>query len=72
MCRQRRTALLFISHDLRALASLCARIAVMRQGRLLEAASTEQLLSRPTNPYTELLIRAAELDLDAPESLPEG
>lgn len=65
LCRQRQMALLFISHDLRAVASLCEQVAVMRQGRLLETAPTERLLSRPSHPYTELLIRSAELDLDA-------
>ncbi len=67
LSQSRRMALLFISHDLRAVASLCRRIAVMRQGRLIEQAPTEQLLSHPANPYTELLIRSAELDLDAVE-----
>ena len=66
LCQQRHTALLFISHDLRAVASLCARVAVMRQGRLLEITPTEELLSHPQHPYTELLIRCAELDLDTP------
>jgi len=66
--RERGTALLFISHDLRAVASLCERIAVMRQGRFLEIAPTERLLNRPGHPYTELLIRSAELDLDTPTS----
>ena len=65
LCLERRLALLFISHDLRAVASLCRRIAVMREGRLLEAAPTEQVLSRPGHPYTTLLLRSAELDLDA-------
>jgi ABC-type glutathione transport system ATPase component len=66
LSRQRRMALLFISHDLRAVAWLCGRIAVMRQGRLLEAGPTETLLAKPGHPYTSLLIRSAELDLDAP------
>ena len=65
---ERRMALLFISHDLRAVAFLCSRIAVMRQGRLVEVSPTETLLSRPSDPYTEVLIRSAELDLDAPDS----
>ena len=65
LCQERHVALLFISHDLRAVASLCRRIAVMREGRLVETAPTEQLLSRPGHPYTELLIRSAQLDLDA-------
>jgi ABC-type glutathione transport system ATPase component len=67
LVQQRRMALLFISHDLRAVAFLCGRIAVMRQGRLVEVAPTEALLSRPSDPYTEVLIRSAELDLDAPD-----
>jgi peptide/nickel transport system ATP-binding protein/oligopeptide transport system ATP-binding protein len=49
LSRQRHMALLFISHDLRAVSLLCERITVMRQGRT----------------YTELLIRCAELDLEA-------
>ena len=62
--RKRRTALLFISHDLRAVASLCDRIAVMREGRLVECAPTDQLLNRPAHPYTQLLLRSAALELD--------
>ncbi|MBI4342324.1 MAG: ABC transporter ATP-binding protein [Candidatus Omnitrophica bacterium] len=64
LCRERRLALLFISHDLRAVASLCRRIAVMREGKLLELAPTEQIVNRPGHPYTTLLLRSAELDLD--------
>lgn len=63
--RDRCMALFFISHDLRAVASLCQRVAVMRKGRLVETGSTDALLSHPRESYTDLLIRAAELDLDA-------
>jgi ABC-type oligopeptide transport system ATPase subunit len=66
LSRQRGMALLFISHDLRAVAWLCERIAVMRQGRLVETGPTETLLTKPVQPYTSLLIRSANLDLDAP------
>ena len=71
LCQRRHMALLFISHDLRAVASLCERIAVMKQGRFVEVANTHDLLNHPGHPYTELLIRCAELDLDAP-ALDEG
>lgn len=64
---ERRMALLFISHDLRAVAWLCERIAVMRQGRIVEVSATETLLRQPHDPYTRRLIRAASLDLDAPD-----
>jgi ABC-type glutathione transport system ATPase component len=66
---RQRMALLFISHDLRAVAALCERIAVMSRGRLVECGPTQPLLDHPANPYTELLIRSAELDLDSSNPL---
>ena len=72
LVQERRMALLFISHDLRAIAFLCARTAVMRQGRLLETGPTQDLLDHPQQPYTDLLIRSAELDLDAPDIAVHG
>ena len=64
LSRQRQMALLFISHDLRAVASLCEYLAVMRHGRFVETGRCDELLQQPRHPYTELLIRSAELDLD--------
>ncbi|MBI2104167.1 MAG: ABC transporter ATP-binding protein [Candidatus Omnitrophica bacterium] len=61
-------AVLFISHDLGMVASLCERMAVMREGRLVELAPTQQLLAHPAHPYTQLLIRSSALDLDADTS----
>jgi len=43
---------LFISHDLNLVAYLSDTIAVMYQGRVVEQASTEELMSRPLHPYT--------------------
>ena len=63
--QQRQLALLFISHDLRAVASLCDQIIVMQAGRFVERGPTAALLARPQQPYTELLLRSADLDLDA-------
>jgi peptide/nickel transport system ATP-binding protein len=51
-------SLLFISHDLRAVYFLCERIAVIYQGRLVEVAPREQLLTRPRHPYSRSLIAA--------------
>lgn len=65
LCAKRRMALLFISHDLRAVAFLCQQIAVMRDGCLLEQAPTARILAAPAHPYTRLLLRCADLDLDA-------
>jgi peptide/nickel transport system ATP-binding protein len=52
-------AMLFISHDLSVVAHLSDRIAVMRQGRLCEIGPADQVLSRPSHPYTQALIAAA-------------
>lgn len=62
--REKGTALLFISHDLRAVAFLCERIAVMHQGRIVEETPAVQMITAPQQPYTQLLLRSARLDLD--------
>ncbi len=50
--------ILFISHDLRVVRSICDRVAVMYLGRIVEEAGVEDLYQRPIHPYTEELIRA--------------
>ena len=50
---------LLVSHDLGAVARLADRVAVMREGRIVETADTEEILRRPTHPYTRTLIGAA-------------
>ncbi len=62
---ERGMGLLFISHDLRAVAWLCDRLMVMRDGRVIETGASAGLLAQPRDPYTALLIRSASLDLDA-------
>ncbi|MCH4249625.1 MAG: ATP-binding cassette domain-containing protein [Microbacteriaceae bacterium] len=51
-------ALLLISHDLRAVARVADRIAVMEHGKIVEAGDASQLLSSPRHPYTRTLIGA--------------
>jgi peptide/nickel transport system ATP-binding protein len=56
---------LFISHDLTVVADLADRVAVMRQGRVLEEGPASLLFVNPTHPYTRALIAASpEPDLD--------
>jgi len=50
--------LLFISHDLRVVRSICDRVAVMYLGRVVEEGTVQNLYQRPVHPYTEELIRA--------------
>jgi oligopeptide/dipeptide ABC transporter ATP-binding protein len=47
---------LFISHDLRTVAFIAHRIAVMYLGRIMELASKQELIIKPLHPYTRLLL----------------
>ncbi len=58
---QRRHGLgyVFISHDLRVVRAMSHRIAVMREGRILEEGPAERVFEAPEHPYTRALIAAA-------------
>ncbi len=47
---------LFITHDLGIVRRLADRVAVMRDGRIVETGSVEELFSHPQHPYTVELI----------------
>ena len=59
------TGILFISHDLLAVSSLCHRMAILYKGELVETGLTREILDRPTHPYTKQLVGA----LPVPESI---
>lgn len=52
---------LFISHDLRVVRHLCARIAVMHTGRIVESGPAADVLERPAQAYTRSLLQASGL-----------
>ncbi|MFZ3213403.1 MAG: ABC transporter ATP-binding protein [Terriglobales bacterium] len=52
------TAILYISHDLLSVASICHRIAILHEGDIVECGSTENILESPQHPYTQKLIAA--------------
>jgi peptide/nickel transport system ATP-binding protein len=51
---QRRTglALIFVTHDLGIVATLCDRVAVMYAGRIVETGTTREIFNHPRHPYT--------------------
>jgi len=52
------TAVLFITHDMGVVAEIADRVAVMRQGRLVETGPLETVLRRPQMDYTRNLLSA--------------
>ena len=54
--RRRRTAILFISHNLGTVVRVCDRIGVMYRGELVEEGSIRQIFTDPRHPYTRGLL----------------
>ncbi|MEU8635333.1 ATP-binding cassette domain-containing protein [Amycolatopsis sp. NPDC048633] len=52
-------SLVFVSHDLAVVAEVTDRILVMYRGESVEQGSTAEVLRRPQNPYTEMLLSSA-------------
>ncbi|MEV1006481.1 dipeptide/oligopeptide/nickel ABC transporter ATP-binding protein [Streptomyces sp. NPDC049881] len=61
--RERKLALLFISHDLGVVHQIADRVAVMRRGELVEQGAAADVMGAPRHEYTRALLDAA-LDLD--------
>ncbi len=59
----RAAALLFITHDLAVVATVCERVLVMYGGRVVEAGPMREVLTAPRHPYTAGLLAASDLEL---------
>ncbi len=57
----RDSAMLFITHDLSVVATVCERVLVMYGGRIVEAGSVEEVFTRPRHRYTQGLLGASDL-----------
>ncbi|WP_433228097.1 dipeptide/oligopeptide/nickel ABC transporter permease/ATP-binding protein [Micromonospora sp. CA-248260] len=56
--RERRLAVLLVTHDLGVVAALCDRAVVMYAGQVVESCPVTELFARPRHPYTRGLLAA--------------
>jgi ABC-type dipeptide/oligopeptide/nickel transport system ATPase component len=69
--RERGTAILFISHDMGVVQALCDRVAVMKDGRIIERVTGAQLAAGDvSHPYTKALIAASPGNWARRDALP--
>ena len=65
LSREAGLAMLLVTHDLGVVSEVCHRVAVMREGQIVEAGDLDALRRAPRHPYTGSLFAAAT------ESVPE-
>jgi microcin C transport system ATP-binding protein len=68
--KRRGLALLLISHDLTLVRRFADRVAVMKDGEIVEAGRVADVLGAPTHPYTRLLL--ASVPKGGPSAVPAG
>ncbi|MDD9984625.1 MAG: ABC transporter ATP-binding protein [Gammaproteobacteria bacterium] len=61
--RRRGMSLFFITHDFGVVAQIADRVAVMREGRIVETGTLDEVLERPAHAYTRQLLAAVPENL---------
>ncbi len=56
--KEKGTSIIFISHDLSLVSSLCGRVIVMQKGNIVECGSAKEVFDNPKEEYTKALIAA--------------
>jgi ABC-type dipeptide/oligopeptide/nickel transport system ATPase component len=56
MQRELGVAVLLVTHNIGVIADIADRVAVMRQGEIVETGAVEEILRRPAHPYTRTLM----------------
>ena len=56
--REHGMATLFISHDLLSVGAFCDRVAILKDGKIVEQGETARIFNNPTHEYTQRLIDA--------------
>ena len=57
--QERHLTYIFISHDMNAIKTMSDKIAVMKDGKIVELGSREEIFNHPKQEYTQNLIAAA-------------
>lgn len=52
------TSIILITHDLGVVAGMCDRVAVMKNGEIVETGTTEEIFENPQHDYTKKLLNA--------------
>jgi peptide/nickel transport system ATP-binding protein len=70
---QNDTAVLFITHDFGVVAEIADQVVVLELGHMIEQGDKHEVLTRPSQPYTRMLLDAVpELSLRKRQPLPEA
>lgn len=56
LVRDRKLAMVYITHDLSSAGSVCDQLAVMYLGKIVETGPTQQIIRNPQHPYTKALL----------------
>jgi oligopeptide/dipeptide ABC transporter ATP-binding protein len=54
--RERRMAMIFVTHDLKLVSEIADEVAVMYASQIVEQGPTSEILTRPRHPYTKALL----------------
>lgn len=68
-------SILYVSHDISTVASLCDKVHVMYLGKIVESAPTKEVITNPKHPYTQALIQAVPREnpnVERPRTSVEG
>jgi peptide/nickel transport system ATP-binding protein len=66
LIREHNTAGLYITHDLAVVAQIADRIMVLRHGKMVEEGSAGEVLHRPQQEYTRMLVSVRAAETSAP------
>ena len=66
------TAVMFVTHDFGVVQEIADRIVVMHHGRIVEAGDREQILARPKEPYTRMLVSSVPSLIPLKRPPPDG